>query len=260
MLFALTVVAVVGVTAMPSSGGLPLFPENHYLVYTVADPLTFSVNLQFRDQWGGWEGSQNLILEKFANPLWEKNGEIVLYDDLVHHTWWRLQPIPNPVRQVKVEHQFGLHDIVTAEAIFLLNPADKDDRIPPPEDWPRRANHYLCYQIIEGEVLNISLDMIDQWGPHQNVALDPYCFCNPVEKTTLDDGVVYPIVDGTMHLTCYRLELVPSGVSFVYDDQFLRNGNNAREECLICLPSLKHETVGTQDTNWGRIKALFGNE
>jgi len=261
MLFALVVVAIVGLAVTPGSAQL-LLPENHYLVYTVADPMTYARDLLFRDQWGGWEGHQLMILEKFANPLFRKNDEInILFDDRVHHTWWRLlDPIPNPVRRVLVEHQFGLHEIHTREAIFLLNPADKNDQIPPPEDWPRWANHYLCYQIVDGEPLNVPLAMEDQWGSHQNQALDPFCFCNPVEKTTLDDGRTYQIQDGNMHLTCYWLEPVPAGDPFVYDDQFVRNGNQAREECLICFPTLKHETVPTEETNWGRIKALFGDE
>ena len=61
--------AILALVAAPGFG--QAFPENHYLVYNVLDPLDYHADLQLQDQWGGWEGPQDLVLTKFANPLWE---------------------------------------------------------------------------------------------------------------------------------------------------------------------------------------------
>ena len=87
-IFAIALVAVVAIAASPTTGQIA--HENHYLVYNLEVPLDFPADLLFRDQWGSWEGSQHLVLEKWANPLFHKNGEEVIFDPLIHHTWWIL--------------------------------------------------------------------------------------------------------------------------------------------------------------------------
>jgi len=251
---------VVPLTAQPEN--LPA--ENHYLVYTLTEPVLFpSVGpLTLRDQWGSIDFDGDLMNYFWSNPLTIKNGEDVTYDPRVHQTWWSLGfgPIPTQRHEIVVGHQFGTFNFVVQDAVWLANPADKNDQIPPPIEWPIWANHYLCYMIVEGEPLNRTLVMDDQWGPHSNVALDPYCFCNPVEKV-LPDGDTWPIVDAEAHLTCYWVNMIPASQQFYFDDQFVRNGYRvAGWERLICFPSTKDEALPAEETNWGRIKALFGDE
>lgn len=240
----------VPVGAQPGAG----FPENHYLVYNLELPVDVTLPVvTLRDQWGSHNPAPQYILEKWANPLLFKNGEDVTWDPFLHHAWYRLtQPLPN-IQSIIVEHQFGTYHLLVRDAVFLLTPADKNSDL----GAVPLGNHYLCY-LADGTPLEFPVDMQDQWGTWPNIAHEPFCFCNPTEKI-LDDGTLYPIVDPNMHLTCYVVDPLVAGVPFHWNDQFGVWDNAAREQFVICLPSLKNPTSPSEDSTWGRIKSLYSD-
>ena len=240
----------------PASSQLPPNPpENHYLVWNVGQVQTVVIQVHLDDQFGPLDPPPMLLLEKWGNPIEQKNGEPVLWDPLVHHAWYRFEPpVPQPQRLVKVEHQFGVFNLALFEAVYLINPADKHDQLP---GWPEWANHYLCYTA-QGPPLELPVTMNDQWGLWQNLLHEPACFCNPVEKTA-PDGMVYPIMEPSMHLTCYLIDPIPFGFPFFMEDQFGFWDIDALDQCFLCLPSVKLEVIPAEEGTWGRIKSLFSN-
>ena len=256
VLLAIMVALSIAFVAIPAGAQPdPTFPENHYLVYNLGSPINYTTPvLSLRDQWGLWYPAPQMVIEKWQNPLLRKNFEDVLWDPFLHHAWYALtQPLPH-FESIIVEHQFGTYQLLVYEAVYLLTPADKNDEL---GDVPL-GNHYLCY-LAQGTPLEFPVDMEDQWGPSSNIVHDPFCFCNPVEKT-LQDGTTYPIVNPDMHLTCYRIDPNSAGIPFFWQDQFSLWSNDAVEECLICLPSLKNPGVPTEESTWGRIKELYSTE
>ncbi len=252
------VVSLLVCASNPASASDFTLPENHYLVWNLLDPVSITTSLFIRDQFGPLplDPVPYLVMEKWANPVFVKNGANVLHDPLVHHVWWKMDFVPQPVRTITVENQFGVFQWRTFEAVWLLNPADKNDAIGPPKEWPDWANHYLCYKA-EGDPVDLSVDVSDQWGNWTTMALTPVYFCNPAEKT--DPTGFYPIIDPKLHLTCYSVQPVSVGATFINDDQFGRRVNTATDLCLLCLPSTKDVVVRTEESTWGRIKALYRN-
>ncbi len=155
----MVVLTFVGGASITTLAQLPDHPpENHYLVYNLEIPHTVFAPLGLRDQFGSYEVQSPIIQIKWGNPLELKNGEPVMWDPLLHHSWYELtEPIPN-ARFVTVEHQFGAYQLQLLDGRFLINPADKHDQIP---GLPI-GNHYLCY-MARGEPLEIPLELVDQW-------------------------------------------------------------------------------------------------
>ena len=257
LLLAIVTVAVVSLLATRSPAQIgPNPPENHYLVYLFEYTAAVDLpGLTLRDQWGTWYPGDVYYQDKWANPLFLKNGEDVTWDPLLHHAWYKLEePLAN-ARSVIVEHQWGAYDLVIRNAKHLIVPADKHNQIP----GIPIGNHYLCYEAI-GTPLQFPVDLSDQWGQHRQVAWEPVCFCNPVEKI-LPGGESYPPVDPRIHLTCYRLDPLATTRPVDWEDQFgLWVNDSSKVECLICLPSIKTDIVPTEESTWGRIKEIYKTE
>lgn len=66
------------------------------------------------------------------------------------------------------------------------------------------GNHYKCYQADNAQGVDITVGLVDQGDSFAVVAMCGEYFCNPVEKTF--EGIVYPMADSLVHLTCYRVE------------------------------------------------------
>ncbi len=228
-----------------SYASLPV--ENHYKTYectgaTVAKPI------ELFDQFGPTHVT-SLTLDKFATPVMKDEYPII--DPEAHQMWWGLFA-PQPARSVLVTDQFGTAIWTVGDAVYLLTPAKK---YPQPGDTPPDRNHYLCYRAI-GPNPNRFVVLTDQFGTQTVFVAECKLLCNPVRKTV--DGVTYPIVDPTAHLACYFVDNpVIFGIVVPTLDQF---GNWQivldRNDCL-CNPALKEDVVGTQQSTWGRIKALY---
>ena len=220
--------------------------ENHYKVYQVAPPYTYSASIVLNDQFGTYS-AQTLVLDKFATPVM-KNEEPILYPE-AHQTWWRLD-IPTEGWDVGVDNQFGFHSWHIGDVRFLVLPARKFEPGP-----PLLRNHYLAYAA-SGPPAGIPVHLTDQFGTVDVIAAEPELFLNPVEKMV--NGVIYPIIDPTAHLACYRLDPpMLYTLPVVAFDQFGAWQFQLEDHRWLCVPSFKRQVVATEATTWGRVKALY---
>jgi hypothetical protein len=219
-------------------GPVPGFNQpgiDHYKTYEVLDGFFIAEPVWLRDQFGE-EYVDTMYLEKFATPAMKNRQPFC--DSIAHLTWWQFDHL-EPQRLVKVQHQFGFHEFYVGNARYLLNPALKNDvTLPLPE-----LNHYKCYEAFGDTILNIQVQLVDQFDSTHVLILEPQYFCNPCEKETMD-GTVYPIVDSLAHLTVYRvLNPEPYLIQALVKDQFMEQLLTLGDNFYLCLPSLKEEVT-----------------
>ncbi|MDH3196921.1 MAG: hypothetical protein OEO21_01640 [Candidatus Krumholzibacteria bacterium] len=244
----------VAATALLSSVGiaqvLPL--ENHYKVYVAPGPPMF-MPVTLHDQFGEFTVT-DFYLERLATPA-DKNGEGFV-DSTAHQLWWRIQ-VPQPPRTVTVLDQFGGNVWTTGDAVYLLNPALKNV-LPPYPPLPFR-NHYLCYEAL-GPSVGMPVTLTDQFGTVQVFVFEAKLLCNPVEKTD-PTGFVWPIVDPFPHLACYFIDDPRSyGIPVNAVDQFGSFNLDLLYSDCLCVPAIKEHTNPAEESTWGRIKALYGED
>lgn len=241
VLLALTLACVL---CWPALAQWPL--ENHYKVYNVSPPYTFTTNVLLVDQFGTY-APPAMILTDFANPVMKNDEPIVFPEN--HHTWWQVDLVGTGWI-VEVENQFGDQVWQLTNPRYLVLPALKNQSGPPP-----LHNHYLAYEAV-GQPVNLPVTLADQFGVVQVVAAEPVFFLNPVEKIV--EGEVYPILDPQAHLACYRI--IPP---LAYDIQLLAFDQFGEWELLaldhdcLCVPSWKRTVVRTEQRTWSEIKGLF---
>ncbi len=244
VMLAFLITALLIVSAVNTFAQWPL--ENHYKVYDVVDPYTFTAPITLYDQFGEY-AVDNLVLDHFANPV-RKNNEPIIWPE-VHQTWWSLY-FQTPGFRIVIDNQFGVQMWDVGDAVYLVNPALKDV----PGDLPVH-NHYLAYEAT-GPAVHIEVTLEDQWSFIDAIAVEPALFLNPVEKQV--DGNWYPIIDEYAHLACYTLE--PPGsylVPLTAYDQFGIWQLEADEHCWLCLPTWKLEWSAREETTWSTIKTLY---
>jgi hypothetical protein len=236
----------------------PVAHENHYKVYR-STPITIVKDVGLRDQFGPLTVT-DLVFDKFSTPADKiHNGQNhPMVNPLVHLDWWHIN-YPQPSRTVIVTDQFGSGEWVVKDARYLLLPAVKNagPGTPPPV-W----NHYLCYDVVTGPIVNQPVVLIDQFGTAQVHVRYAKLLCNPVEKTvyTATGPVVYPIIDATTHLACYEvLNPQPYAINITAQDQFGFWQTTLQINDCMCVPALKDHPVRTEKSTWGRVKALYQN-
>jgi hypothetical protein len=227
--------------------------ENHYKVYrTPLIPLTKTVVL--RDQFGIYT-LQVFNLEAWANPaekiIPETGDHYPIINPIIHQMWWRgnFPGIP-PIDVIGID-QFGTNKWTLINPEYLLTPALKNV----PQGQPPVWNHYLCYAALPVTLGRIVI-IVDQFGNVTRQLLYGRWFCNPAEKTA--DGRFYPIVDPKAHLACYAYF---GGDPMVHPvtsiDQFGNWQFDTLEDYCLCVPALKEHVVKTEESTWGKIKAMY---
>ena len=167
---------------------------------------------------------------KFHNGVWTP---IAHPDDhLVMHVTGP-QPLVN--REVKIRNQFGDQVLTTQDARVLAVPTQKD-----PHGPPQQINHFSCYAVSNGPLINQPVALADQFFGSQHNVLRPVFFCNPVQKT--HDGVVSPITNPNDHLTCYNITRVPFVKVVTLHNQFGDHKFQSAYADLLCVP--------TEKVNW----------
>jgi hypothetical protein len=244
---AVLLAAVVALPAVAGANPIPVW--DHYETFLVGNVPTLSVPIMLQDQFG-MGPYQATLLEQFGVPA-SKNNEPISFPDL-HYTWWRIQG-PEPVRRVIASNQFGDHELMLGDAVFLWNPALKN---PVPGQTLPFANHYKCYQAT-GQPIVRMVTLQSQFGFETVTVKEPQVFCNPAIKTD-PTGVEHPIVDPVLHYTCYRIE--PPRLVDVWEpvlDQFLFEPLLFTFSEYLCVPTMKSGVVSTGSSTWGRLKVLY---
>jgi hypothetical protein len=230
--------------------------ENHYRVY-LARPLTYVEPIGLRDQFDKYTVDA-FVLERWANPVEkiipETNERFPPVDPVIHQTWWRPNAnLPYKQREVVVIDQFGTNKWSIFNPEYLVNPALKN--VPPPAT-PPVWNHYLCYRAA-GPPLGRVVILVDQFGTVTVQLVQRFRFCNPVEKTHILTGEVKPIIDGRAHLACYAYPRNPFAYPVVAVDEFGTWQFDANNDDCLCMPALKEHVVRTEQSTWGKIKAMY---
>jgi hypothetical protein len=152
-----------------------------------------------------------------------------------HLAWYEFLEAQTPLF-VRVKNQFesenkgAIWDV--GDGRFLLVPAIMDD-----QGVLQLEQHWKCYDAVALFDPDVTVNLEDQFGLEQNVAVGPGRYlCNPVEKN--NEG---PPSFPDEHLACYDIV----GFSLLefhdLDDQFGNHPNLEVENPeLLCVPSLKY--------------------
>ena len=209
---------------------------DYFQIYDVANqwiPEPVLLKDQFDRE---FERGRVIFLDWFANPV-SKNGE-PFFDESAHLTGYYLyQSIPDPVRHVVLENQFGKHRIVIGRAMRLLVPAAKKTK----EGilFREELSHYKVYQVLQGEPLGKEVKLRDQFGAAEGKVIYPYGFAVPAEKK--HDGRHFPIYNEKAHLLLYRLLTPGTRRGVAAKDQFGRYYLGIYQAVLLAVPSVKLE-------------------
>jgi hypothetical protein len=249
---AIAFLAFVLVFGFIGGAGAQIVPENHYLVYQLAQPYTVNIPVTIFDQFDQFfpppYSTNNLVMDKFANPV-DKNDEGFFNFD-IHQTWWQIDD-PQEIKEVGLLNQFGHQEWDVGDGRYLVLPALKDE----PGQVPL-WNHYKCYDAV-GPTVDVPVLLHDQWNGFGSVAVDPVLFCNPCIKE-LANGERYEIVTPESHLAVYRLDPTLLGdIPATAYDQFGIWQITAIEAIWLVVPSEKLTVVGNETQSWGRVKSLF---
>jgi len=256
----LLIVAVVAVLfAAPAQAQVnPLW--DHYKVYNQNLPAPAPAGMPpvlLTDQFGQFT-HQVISLDRFMNPVIKIDGPIAypINNPALHYSWWSITPQPFTAT-VAVTNQFGDQTLSVLNAQYLLNPAAKDTVPLPAAIQPPVANHYKAYNV-QGQPVNITVGMIDQFDTWQATVLLPRYLLTPVAKQIVG-GPNYPIVDANQHYVVYEFQPPdPTPRTAYMTDQFLSNQlMYLYPGQWICVPSTKQIITPTRQDTWGRLKKLY---
>ena len=203
---------------------------DHFKIYDVNNiDVDAQVRLQgqFDDE---MEPATIRSLIHYCNPV-RKNNE-PFYDSDAHLAWYSIRPIPEPMRIVVVNNQFGKDKLILGRPIALLAPSRKQGH-----EFSQQLDHYKVYRVLDGEPINRDVSLTDQFGGDKTTVRYPFAFGVPVRKRHA--GQEFPINNERAHLTIYRIK--PSSIEVVRRsrDQFGRHLLCFMQSTALAVPSLK---------------------
>ena len=259
----LLVTAVLALGGTRANAQVPI-TWDHYKLYVANPPLgPLGVQVLLTDQWGSYPHTVD-HLEFWMNPVektvFNATGQTTypINEPFLHYTWWRISPQPNNLL-VAATNQFGDQTLNVHDAVYLLNPALKNQSGSPP---PR--NHYKCY-LCDGQPVNKQIVLHDQFDPPGSQGWNatvtvPRWFCNPTVKQVQGSPLPPdPIVEPNQHYVCYEYTPADYHISSLnFTDQFIANGTlNVSPNQWLCVPTFKNGFTPTTRGTWGKLKTLY---
>ncbi|MHC4406518.1 MAG: DUF7450 family protein [Planctomycetota bacterium] len=172
-------------------------------------------------------------LTHFANPA-SKNGAGI-FDKNAHLAWYRIQQEKEPERVVLVRNQFGEQKLTLGQPRFLLAPAKKGKE---GGEFPKRLDHYKCYEVIKGEPAQKVVSLEDQFGAERQAKVGrPRLLGVPVEKTY--HGKTFEIQNKEAHLLVYDISRKEHPREIEVADQFGERTLVVSFSEFLCVPSIK---------------------
>lgn len=125
------------------------------------------------------------------------------------------------------------------------------------------GNHFKCYSV-EGENLNQTVNLVDQFGNVTTSVRVPKLLCNPADKN--GEGIPNPLA----HLVCYTIKDLthpPQTPDVLVNNQFGEAQLDVIKSQLLCVPSTKLEcptnqvidiSTGQTDPVWQLTSAPSG--
>ncbi len=243
---------------------------NHFKVYSVANGnLVVSQPVDVTDAFQTGLAVGTVPLGMYASPA-NKNSEGTPGPN-EYQSWYQLPSDPDTLqpRNVILDNQFGTQQLVATNEAYLVVPSEKKP-LPAPgtctaplasfgqpcamhadcgHSDPFKATcenlqHFLCYNVLpQAAWTPIPVTLDDLFLPNQSLdTLTPKYFCNPAEKTPQGASATYPIVDPSIHLTCYDTSpKQPWDNQIQQRDQFHSSGASVTiiQNELMCVPSTK---------------------
>jgi hypothetical protein len=225
---------------------------DHYKVYQVQPKPSFVLPIVLSDQFGVTNHNTQ-YLDLFANPVEKVHGPLIspIHDPRLHYMWWKIDPETPVNRTIIASNQFGEQTLVLDRAVYLLNPALKNEAsdIPLPI-----ANHYKCYSC-SGQPVNTDVFLTDQFYARPATVLTPRFFCTPTKKVV--QGTSYPIIQSDRHYVVYDITPGTPIWQATMRDQFIQASLSLSFDHLLAVPTDKIDTTPADPSTWGRIKAQY---
>lgn len=181
------------------------------------------------------EQAELLLLSYFGNPV-SKNQEPI-YNRNAHLTWYQLyQPIPEPTRTVVIKNQFGQQEIVIGRPFALLAPALKQER---GSQFPVKLDHFKLYKVLEGQPVDQSVALQDQFSSDEVRIICPIAFGVPVKKQYQEHEA--PLYNPDAHLLIYRITPRSVQQARPVRDQFGKRFLSFLRSVALAVPSVKLE-------------------
>jgi hypothetical protein len=182
------------------------FELDYFQLYDIENPediSRYSPSVRLKGQFDEEpEWARLQVLKKFANPV-SKNGEEV-FDKNAHVTLYNLYSSDQRIiRHVTVANQFGEQEIVIYHAVGLLAPALKA-RQGRRFTQPTKLDHYKVYRVINGQQVEKSVKLEDQFHARATKVRHPIALAVPVTKEHY--GHVHAIHNPKAHLVIYLVE------------------------------------------------------
>jgi uncharacterized repeat protein (TIGR02543 family) len=183
-------------------------PLDHFKWYLAegVEPIDQVVYLE--DQFGAFSATVGYAAG-FGNPTDKQHGqnEIPIWNPDHHLTAYEITYNEEPQTWfVKIQNQFGIQELTVYGPIALLLPTQKEGHQP-----PVNLDHFLLYEVIEGEPVEKVVSLQDQFDdePQESLVDWPMYFANPVQKTYKGD--VTEILNPEAHLAFYAINASFSG-------------------------------------------------
>ena len=229
--------------------------HDHYKVYQQThpqlDPLGAQVTL--RDQFLTTTHVV-LSLDYFSNPVEKRHGPgfYPIRIPYLHYSWWKFEPeVPLGV-DVIASNQFGDQTLHIDRAVYLLNPALKNEASDVPLPL---ANHYKCYAC-SGQGVGAAVTLVDQFFARDALVTFPRFFCTPTEK--LFNGINDPILVPDLHYVVYEIDPMPLVWTAVGRDQFMSQIPLVLSpDRFLMVPTAKIPVTPAAPSTWGRLKSQY---
>jgi hypothetical protein len=169
--------------------------RNHFKTWRV-EPEPFTEIVVVQDQFMEDDLVLDMI-EFFSNPVRKNTFEIV--DSLEHLTWYRAHG-RDTLLEVEYTNQFGTYIDIIDSVRYLLLPTAKEFY-----PFPENLDHYKAYRIRDAVVLDITLELEDQFDRYFGAveiipSVRPAYFLTPAVKNYEE-----PLHDSVTHYVAYEI-------------------------------------------------------
>jgi hypothetical protein len=235
--------ALLALVLTVDAGAQVTVPFDHYLCYKATGAKLVPPPVTLIDQFDQADGTRENVQPKLATqlcaPLFEKNGQKVLFDPVIH---LKRYPFKATAKShiVEVSNQFEQVVLKTVAPVELMVPTTKGRTAPPPPPTGEEFSfeHYKCYTLAKVTFAMKEVTAVDQFGRHVLLVTNRTRLCNPVTKIV--STRTFPIKQPERHLVCYAVKPLAEKLPKVFtNNQFGQEPLVLGPAKELCLPSFK---------------------
>lgn len=236
----LVAIIFVSLATCSTSHGYTFVPD-HYISYELKTGPFSKTTVTLQDKFIGPLDFRVHKPTQLLNPALSLNQSSMgrIKNEYLHYTAYDIVP----TKSVRVDqnivttNEFGSFFLQQFSPSRLLVPTQKTYNLPNAfEKILQIADHYLCYDIAAQSITtNISLK--DQFRDREFNGLIARRFCNPVEKTHLNQHFQIGNDTETNHLMCFNVDDKEIFKLATLHDQFSQKTGVVHKDDEICVPS-----------------------